>query len=383
MDHSTGYRMGAIPEDLASAEATTLTVDGATSAALTAAVELIGSDERFEYMTETDLDAALWRFVCKAAIDRGPHHVPAFVTEHARTPGDHTCYFTIEHLSVPEERELYGVRFLPADTSDKPENPLFPPPDDASVIAVPCHGTGHAAMTARARTHAEHALRILRATLRDHPGIHDRQLRFRLGENHWMDDRPGGWAVADDKGWELSLHESFIPYATEPKLVSLPHDPRNDVERRSNRALVWLEHAQLATDSLVRTLSLFYALETLLGDGDGGQKGPRLAARRATLGAATTEHFQHPVKVIVFYDEVRSAAVHGDEPMPLPENEISSLAWSVRTGISEYLTYAAERNLTRRSQVVAALEQDEQWAQIVDRFIAPNPEWLRHLNPPS
>lgn len=55
VDHSTGYRMGAIPEDLAS-DATTLTVGGATSAALTAAVELIGSDERFEYMTETDLD---------------------------------------------------------------------------------------------------------------------------------------------------------------------------------------------------------------------------------------------------------------------------------------------------------------------------------------
>ena len=105
-------------------------------------------------------------------------------------------------------------------------------------------------------------------------------------------------------------------------------------------------------------------------------------AQAGTLGAATAGSFEHPVKVIVYYDQVRSAAVHGEEPEPLPENEIASLAWSIRTGISEFLTYADARELTRRWQVVAALESDEYWAEIVENFISPNPNWVKHLKPP-
>ena len=126
-------------------------------------------------------------------------------------------------------------------------------------------------------------------------------------------------------------------------------------------------------------LSLCYALETLLGDSDPGQKGPRLAVRRATLGAITSGQFQHPMEVILLYDEVRSSAVHGDTPSPVGEPEFCSLAQSVRHAVSELLTYAEANRLTRRGAVVAALQADEHWSRIIDQLIRPNPAWQGHI----
>lgn len=372
-------RSGAIPEDLQTETAKWMTLWAAERAAFDEAVQHIADDERFEYMEAKEIDAAVWRFACLAALHRSENHVGPFVAAHAREPEEHTCHFPIEHLTVPVPTELYWVTFLPWDDAPKPQSPGWPIPHGASVVAVACRGTSRRAMAERARPHAKHALRLLRAALRDHRGIVDRQLRFRLDESFWFEDGLGGWSLHPEKGWELDLHESLLPYATEPRIATLPAVPRNEIERRANRALVWIEQAQLVVDPLAGVLSLFYALETLLGDSEPGQKGPRLAVRRATLGAITSGQFQHPMEVILLYDEVRSSAVHGDTPSPVGEPEFRSLAWSVRHAVSELLDYAEANRLRGRGAVVAALEADEHWSQIIDQLIRPNPAWQDHL----
>ena len=45
-------------------------------------------------------------------------------------------------------------------------------------------------------------------------------------------------------------------------------------------------------------------------------KGANLAVRRAMLGFVTTAQFVDPSRTFVYYDKVRSNAVHGDEPFP-------------------------------------------------------------------
>jgi len=372
-------RSGPIPDDLQTEAAKSMILWAPECDALDELAQRLADDLRFEHMDAKEIDAAVWRFACQATLQRSEDHVKPFVSAHARSPEEHTCYFPVEHLKMPAASELYGVTFLPWDDAAKPLKGPWPVPEGASVVAVPCCGTSRKAMAERARPLAEHALRILRATLREHPGIVDRQLRFRLDESYWFEDGLGGWSLHPEKGWELELHESFLPYATDPSIATLPAKPRNEIGRRAHRALTWIEEAQLAVDPLAAVLALFYALETLLGDSDPGQKGPRLAVRRATLGARVRGQFQHPIDVIVLYDEVRSCAVHGDTPSPISERAQMSLARSVRHAISEFLTYAATNGLKRRADVVASLQADENWRRIIDELIKPNPNWHEHV----
>jgi hypothetical protein len=61
-----------------------------------------------------------------------------------------------------------------------------------AVIGVPCSGTDGRKMMGRARRLAGHALRVLRAGLREDRGIADVQLRFRLGTLYWFSEGAGG-----------------------------------------------------------------------------------------------------------------------------------------------------------------------------------------------
>jgi len=61
------------------------------------------------------------------------------------------------------------------------------------VVAVPVSGTSYKRMAERARADAERGLRVLRIALRESRGVHDDQLRFRLGEAYAFGDRLSGW----------------------------------------------------------------------------------------------------------------------------------------------------------------------------------------------
>jgi hypothetical protein len=209
----------------------------------------------------------------------------------------------------------------------------------------------------------------------------DRQLRFRLGEIVWFDDGASGWSRAADAGWQLDIDEQLIRTVTSQSLAGLPAEPRTDVDRRVDLALGWFERSQLTTDPIVELLYLFFALETVLGDKSEGLKAPALAIRRAMLGLLQSGGFRHPAHTFLLYDKVRSAAVHGEEPPPITAKEVGRFAWDVRQALNEYVAFTRERGLTKRSQVRAALDDDERRETLNDGLKRDDPElWQRYLD---
>ena len=71
-------------------------------------------------------------------------------------------------------------------------------------------------MAARARQHAQHALRLLRIALRESPGLNERQLRFRLGTAYAFSNNAGGWQVHDDIAYPVELPTDLKPTLAVP-----------------------------------------------------------------------------------------------------------------------------------------------------------------------
>lgn len=348
---------------------------------------LLSQDPLFEHLEGRSLNDVTWRFACLTFVQRDRDLVTAFVEEHGREPAQRTCFFPVDLLSVNKEVSLYGVKIVPPAAIDVPPVLLGPDPRTGmgAVLAVECAGTSYTKMEERARGDAEQALRLLRATLREHRWIPDRQLRFRLGTAVWFDDsRNAGWSHPIDEGWSLELTDELIQVAASQPLSTLPVAPTNDVEQRVARALQWFERAQLAVDPLMELLALFFALETILGDRAEGKKAAALAMRRAMLGLLTSGHFRHPSDTYSLYDEVRSKAVHGDEPPRVGQRDVDSFASDVREALNEFLQFARENGFTRRSHVREALDTDEQRADVVEALLKEDAKrWGEYLGLPT
>jgi len=268
--HETGetWRWGQIPEDLRDDEHGGLELTGAELDALEHLNETLPNDQRFEYMDEKTIDAATWRFVCLASLRPDMSHIDQFISDHAQPPRDLICYFPVELLKIPAATEVHGVKFIPTGSANLPERLWAPDPRPTmeSVVAVGCKGTSYVRMMLRSREVAEHALRLLRAGLREHRSIHDSQLRFRLGVGYWFSDTASGWQRRQEEGFPFELTEKMVEVALSPAIATLPSVGRTDVERRANLALEWFERAQLAVDPLMRLLFLFFANLTLIAD---------------------------------------------------------------------------------------------------------------------
>ena len=376
---------GDVPDDLETEGFKTLYLFPEERRAWEQVQALLADDLRFEYMSEREIKQATWRFVCESHMRKGPAVVDAFIAEHAREPREHLCFFPVHLLMVSKPIEVQGATLLPMAEAPTIERMKPLPADEpGSVIQVPCIGTSYEAMTARARATAEHALRVLRATLREDRFTADDQLRFRLGHAVWFDDGAGGWTKRPDQGWELELDDQLLSEARKAALFDLPMHGANDVERRAKLALTWFEQGQLAVDPLLRLLFLFTALEAILGDKAGGLKGPPLALRRALLGLATRDGFAHPARILVLYDKVRSFAVHGEEAPPVLERELNSFAWDVRRALNEFLEFARREGLTKRKQVRDALDADPRRENVIAGLLRDQPDlWGPYFDPPS
>lgn len=371
---------GRVPVDLQSSDCRMIGLCDEERGALERLRSLLPHDLRFEHLEDRNADEATWRFVCLAHLQCGDH-VGEFVAQYARDPIDRTCFLPLELLTVSEELELLGVRLLPPSVVTPPE-PFFgpgPTPNTGSAVAVPARGTNYTKMSLRARATAEHALRVLRTALPADRETGHRQLRFRLGTSVWFDDGAGGWTAAPDQGFELGLGTGLPDEVTSQAIWSLPAVPKTDVERRASLALRWFEQAQLNVDPVVKLLHLFFALEAILGDRSEGLKAPRLALRRATLGLLTTGSFTHPARTYLLYDEVRSAAVHGEEAPAIDQREAERFSWDVREAINEFLGFAQSRKLLKRSRIRAALDADEHQQSIADALRTEDPQLWRHL----
>lgn len=365
------HRLGNVPEQFAPGEEQPgLHGTPEEIRALELLRSLLPQDLRFEHMDESTIESTTFEFVCRAHYQPDDDHVPQFVVDHAHELLERTCFFPVVHLKVKDELHFQGARILPAGVVELPSRVLGPDPTPMtdSVLAVSCTGTSHQQMSIRATEAAHHAIRLLRVAMREDKWVHDRQLRFRLGESLWFDDGASGWQTAPDMGWEYQPDEPALKRATAQPLASIPLVGSNDVERGANTALRWFERAQLATDPLVEMLYLFFALEALIGDTE-REKGRKLAARRAILGLKTSGYHTDPGRIYFYYGRVRSTAIHGGDPGEVPRDEINRVSWDTRRAINEFLEYAQAHGFTERAWIVKALDSDPHRDGVIERFL--------------
>jgi hypothetical protein len=376
-------RTGEVPEDLATEEVKWLTLDEDAHNALEDAKGVISVDLRFEYLDRTELDKALWRFTCECFLDRSSDKVAGFIVQHARPVVNTTCYLPVEYLSVDEERTVSEVRLLPTNAVELPpaERWFRLDPPVGCVAAVAVSGTSYQLMAERARAVAEHALRVLRISLRAHPFIHHRQLRFRLGESYAFREQLTGYQSRDDTSWALTYGAKLVDTAVQEKIFGLPRVPRNHLERKADLAARWIERGMLATEPIVSLLYYFFALEALLGDKSQTLKAPILAFRRAMLATAVGSGFSHPTETHLLYEDVRSAAVHGSDVQNVSDEIARNFGWDVRRALVQYLEFAADRGFTRQSQLVMALDTHFQHGDLV-AWLRDNggPKWTDYLD---
>jgi hypothetical protein len=328
----------------------------------------ITEDLRFEYMDKKKREAAAQTFAARAAVEKSESHVDWFISEYAHEVLDLTCSFTVEHLIVDRHRDLFGATLIPASDASLPTWIGGVPSPLDSVIAVPTTGTSGLRMMERAKETAEHALRLLRAGLREHRSIVDDQLRFRLGTHYWFTvngEARAGWQRRPGEPITFQLNDQLVELAKAVPVADLRERGANDVERRGSRALAWWEKSFSATDPIIKIVFLFAALETILGNRSLGIKSDDLAMHRAALSEALDEGFSPPDRSLDLYEHVRSLAIHGEDPVAVSREEAQAFEWDIRHAINEYLRFARQSNLTKRKQIRAELEakrlEIEEW----------------------
>lgn len=359
-----------VPEDLQHDGLASVSFSKTEANALKKAVELLGTDLRFEYLEDGQRRDLVHRFAIRALTD-DKQSVADFVAEHAREIKKVYCYMDIEDLAVTSELRVADVRFVPPDRAPAPR--LFNRPISVRGVAVvACEGTDFSKMTERAKVSAGVAVRVLRSALREHNFIPENQLRFRLGEHAWFDESQAGWRRHTADPFELELDAALAEFVESQAISSLPAVPSNDAERRLHRSLFWLDKAQLEMDPTTRLLFGFFALETILGDRSEGPKALGIAYRRAMLGAAVSEHFTAPDRTFYLYDSIRSAAVHGEGNLLVTEKEARIFLWDVRRAIREYAAFSRREGLTKRRQIRRALENHPDRPKMEELLMAEN-----------
>jgi hypothetical protein len=106
-----------------------------------------------------------------------------------------------------------------------------------------------------------------------------------------------------------------------------------------------------------------------LGDKSDRLKGENLVLWRALLSHKLGEGFAHPGRIYGLYDEVRSEAVHGGEPLEVSKSEVSNFQWYVRRAINERLLYARTGGFSKRGKLLAALDSDSARNEIKANFL--------------
>ena len=379
------YRVA--PGDIARGDFRGMTLVGQQVKAFEVALERLASDQRFEWLPLKELDDALWHLACEAKAQPSADGLAeAFVDEYANEPVTQMCFFSIEGLDVEAETELLQIRFLPATSTTMPENvaalsDLVRDPVNC-VAAVEVCGTSDVRMAARGREAVEHALRVLRFTLRAPMTLRDEALWFKVGRVWWTEGGGHQWQMPKRPAAPVLLRSDLVDKAAAEPVAALTATGGSAIDEHARIALGWFERSQLEEDPLSKLLYLYFALEAIVGDRSEGLKGDKLALRRAILSHLTTGKFSHPARAYVFYEEVRSKAVHGSHvTVPVDDDEVRNFSYDVRAGINEFLELASARGFTKRRELRDALDQDSAYNQLAARLYNENPELWKGLKP--
>lgn len=370
----------AVPEELAAEGARQLVLTAAEKKGLEELEDLLVADPRFEHLARRGRPQLI-DFAARVLLEPGTDQVARFIEANARTPQERICHFPVELLRLGEATEVAGVSLIPGGEGGTEDLEIAVAPEVGTVAAVPVLGTNQELMVERARAQAEHALRILRISLREDRMVHAYQLRFRLGDHYAFESGVGGWKGAPDAGWELELDPAHLRLASQAPFWEAPLRPQSRLERRVDRAMRWIEQAFLVGDPLLELLFCFFCLEALLGDRSDGLKGQSLAFRRALLGSVTKGRFANPNRLAFLYEEVRSAAVHGSEPPSIDAKMLVAFASDTRLALVEYVEYAQEKGMGQASEVFAALEADPKRALLIKGLREKEPDdWAEFLD---
>jgi hypothetical protein len=371
-DSQTAVMTRRLPDDLVTGESRYIGLLADEVQAADKATSALVADLRFEHLD--DVDNAVWRFVAECWADRSTDHVPVFLTRIAGEIEHAVCYIPIEFLTVKSETQLPGLALLPVnDPQIPPTRPGFTLDQPTGCVAVvEVDGSSHSSMAERARERTAHVLRGLRIALGGR--VHPRQLRFRPGIGYSFGGRLTGWKRRDDEAYGLALATDVSDLLSHPAMA-LPQSPRNDVELKATLAMQWMERAYLAGDELIALLYRFFALEALLGDKSEGLKAHGLAFREMMLSHIISGGFRHPSRTYFFYDQVRSAAVHGEEAPDISEKDAGSFEWAVRDALGNYLKLANDRGISRRGKLLQVLDNHPDRPQLI--------AWLKQHGDPA
>ena len=344
-----------VPPDLASSEVKTLGfVSDEVDAADRVTAALLG-DVRFEHLDRAE--EKVRRFMAECWTDRSTDYVPVFVASHGAEVRKETCYIPVEFLSVTSVLEFPGVRLLPVDDPQVPKpKPWFVlDKPTGSVAAVQVQGSSFARMAVRARDRVNHLLRGIRVAQSGR--VNESQIRFRIGIGYAFDDQLSGWNRRDDDAYELTVTEQIATDLLSHPAMSIPMAERSDVEEKAALAMGWMERACLTGDHLVAMLYRFFALEALLGDKSEGLKAHGLAFREMMLSHVIDGGFRHPNATFLYYDQIRSVAVHGGQAPDVPQKIAARFEWAVRDALVNYLALARQQGFAKRGKLLSFLDQ--------------------------
>jgi hypothetical protein len=187
---------------------------GEQAEAFHTALGTLAEDMRFEWIDPKTLDEALWGLACEAKARSNERSLAdEFVKEHASKPLTQTAFFPIVGLEIEHEIDLFGVKLMPATAIEMPDrvvalSNLVKIDSTGSVAAVEVIGTSDVRMATRGRETVEHALRVLRITLRTsevrrpEPQI---QARQHLVDREW---RPPGGPCRTEPRWPFNSKTS-------------------------------------------------------------------------------------------------------------------------------------------------------------------------------
>ncbi|WP_191247093.1 hypothetical protein [Amycolatopsis deserti] len=325
----------------------------------------VSSDLCFEHLTNPE--SVVWDFAAECWADRHTDHVKRFVNAHAIEPRTSVCRVSIDHLSVEEPLDFMGIRLAPLDV-DLASEDEWPTAGDAACCQaeVTVRGTNHRRMAERARRQVARVLRAIRVVIEDERSATALQLRFQLGRLAVPEEGVRVWTPPSGDAGTLTLRGEDLDVLQNHPVAQLSREPSDDIERKADVALRWIERSTLATEPLVSLLYLFFALEALLGDRSEGLKGPHLAFRRAMLGHMVTEQFEFPTRTLWLYSDVRSHAVHGASMPEVDQTTLRGFAFDVRLALREYLTLARTLGVTKRSKLLAAIDNHPDRAELID-----------------
>lgn len=369
----------AVPADLVREDTKVLLLYADEVLALARAEKLVRGDLRFEHLGDKVHDC-LWRFVCECHLKPGRDHEAMFIKQHTRPLQQLTCFLPVEFLAVESSVTVLGLTLLPPADKRVPTVQLTLDRPVAAVAAVEVEGTNLRLMAERARYEAQSRLRLLRVSLCSWLGSRPDLLRFRLSNDYAFDERLGGWSRDDAAAYKLRLDADLIERAQKQPISRLASAAVTDIERKALLAAHWLERATVTAEPLVSVLFLFFALEALLGDKSERLKGHGLAFRQTMLSHLTSGGFSHPDQTFFLYDEVRSAAVHGEDAPNIGWDEAREFSHTVSDTLNNYVAFATEHGFARRGPLLRALDEHPERSQLVEWLTTcADPAWSRYF----